>query len=125
MVDVRVATAEGFGEACLKALLDAVRDRDHPVIGLPTGNTPVALYERLAAAAHAGIDLIGDERLQVRIASLERHIVRRQCRRRAKLRWPWPCHDTRCRQAQDQVGKAVAGDRKICAGKPFGVRTGR
>ena len=54
MVDVRVVTAEGFGEACLKALLDAVRDRDHPVIGLPTGNTPVALYERLAAAAHAG-----------------------------------------------------------------------
>jgi glucosamine-6-phosphate deaminase len=50
VTEVRVVKAEAFGAACLAALLEAVGSRPNPVVGLPTGNTPVALFEALRAA---------------------------------------------------------------------------
>ena len=51
---VRIVPAAGFGKACLEALLGAVRGQASPVVGLPTGNTPVALYIALKHAAETG-----------------------------------------------------------------------
>ena len=54
MADVRVVPAAEFGQASLTALLEAVRDHERPRVGLPTGNTPVALYSALRAAVESG-----------------------------------------------------------------------
>lgn len=60
MTEVRVVAAEAFGAKCLRALVDGVGTREDPVIGLPTGNTPVALYETLRAAVTGGrLDISG------------------------------------------------------------------
>ncbi len=49
-----------FGEACLGALLQAVEGIERPVVGLPTGNTPVALYEALRKLVQSGgLDVSG------------------------------------------------------------------
>lgn len=53
-MDIRVVTADEFGAACLAALLEGVQDVERPVVGLPTGNTPVALFEALKAAVASG-----------------------------------------------------------------------
>ncbi len=53
-IKIRIVAAEDFGRACLKALIEGVGARPVPVVGLPTGNTPVHLYESLRAAVSAG-----------------------------------------------------------------------
>ena len=50
MEDVRIVAPAQFGRACLEALLTAVEGLARPVVGLPTGITPVALYEALQTA---------------------------------------------------------------------------
>lgn len=52
--EVRIVRSERFGEACLEALLSAVSGVARPVVGLPTGNTPVALFEALRTAVDRG-----------------------------------------------------------------------
>ena len=54
MTDVRVVPAGDFGESCVRAVLEATSGIKSPVVGLPTGNTPVALFECLAVAVRAG-----------------------------------------------------------------------
>ena len=54
MDGVRIAAPGDFGRTCLDALLVAVEGIARPVVGLPTGNTPVALYEALDAAVRNG-----------------------------------------------------------------------
>lgn len=51
---IRVVSPAGFSAACLEALLSAVAGIERPVIGLPTGNTPVGLFESLRTAAERG-----------------------------------------------------------------------
>ena len=46
--------AADFGAACLDALFAAVAGIEQPVVGLPTGNTPVGLFEALRAAVESG-----------------------------------------------------------------------
>lgn len=52
--DLRIVPPGTFGAACLEALLEAVAGIEHPVVGLPTGNTPIPLYEALNEAVCAG-----------------------------------------------------------------------
>lgn len=52
--EIRVVPTAGFGAACLEALLSAVAGMERPAVGLPTGNTPVGLFEALRAAAERG-----------------------------------------------------------------------
>lgn len=60
MLDVRVAPAREFGAACLAALREATAGASRPVVGLPTGNTPIALFESLRAAVESGhVDVSG------------------------------------------------------------------
>ena len=54
MTELRVVRAEDFGQACLRALREATAPVDSPVVGLPTGNTPVPLFEAIRAAVEAG-----------------------------------------------------------------------
>ncbi|MGE3073315.1 MAG: 6-phosphogluconolactonase [Dehalococcoidia bacterium] len=54
MIDIRIVPARGFGRACLDALQEAAGGRPKIAIGLPTGNTPIALYQEMAMAAAAG-----------------------------------------------------------------------
>lgn len=54
MPDIRVVSNRAFGRACLRALLDGIAGHERPVIGLPTGNTPVGMYEELRSAVVAG-----------------------------------------------------------------------
>lgn len=56
-MNVRVVPPAAFGQACLAELLAAVSNHPSPVIGLPTGNTPVALYSELARAVSGGLDI--------------------------------------------------------------------
>lgn len=51
---VRIVQGADFGEACLAALLESVDSVASPVVGLPTGNTPVAMFESLRRAVTAG-----------------------------------------------------------------------
>jgi len=51
---IRVVRPGMFGGACLAALLEATARTSSPVVGLPTGNTPGALYECLRGAAERG-----------------------------------------------------------------------
>lgn len=51
---VRVVAAPEFGRACLDTLLVAVASIERPVVGLPTGNTPVPLFEALRRAVQVG-----------------------------------------------------------------------
>lgn len=53
-IDIRVVTADEFGAACLRALIEGVSAQAAPVIGLPTGNTPIPLFTSLRAAVGAG-----------------------------------------------------------------------
>lgn len=60
MTEVRVVATQAFGAACLQALLEGIGGNESPVIGLPTGNTPVALYQTLRAAVTGGsLDISG------------------------------------------------------------------
>ena len=52
-IDIRVVTADDFGVACLRALIEGVDTAGAPVIGLPTGNTPIPLFTSLRAAVEA------------------------------------------------------------------------
>jgi len=54
VTEVRVVRSEDFGQECLRALLEAIGKVPSPVVGLPTGDTPVALFEAVKAAAEAG-----------------------------------------------------------------------
>jgi glucosamine-6-phosphate deaminase len=54
MTEIRVVSGGDFGAACLQALLEAVGDEAAPVVGLPTGNSPIPLYEELRAAVESG-----------------------------------------------------------------------
>lgn len=54
MTEIRVVPATEFGAACLSALTDARAGRSNITLGLPTGNTPVALYAEIARAVRAG-----------------------------------------------------------------------
>lgn len=54
MQDIRVVDEHDFGAACLAALLEAARGITAPVVGLPTGNTPVALFASLRTAVERG-----------------------------------------------------------------------
>ncbi len=56
-MNVRVVPPAAFGQACLAELLGAVANHPSPVIGLPTGNTPVALYSELASMVRDGLDI--------------------------------------------------------------------
>jgi len=49
---IRVVREAQFGGACLEAVLDATALSRAPVVGLPTGNTPVAFYAALARAVN-------------------------------------------------------------------------
>lgn len=53
MTDIRVVGSADFGSECLRALLESVASTRDPVVGLPTGNTPVALFEKLRAEVQA------------------------------------------------------------------------
>jgi glucosamine-6-phosphate deaminase len=53
-MDVRIVPSSEFGSASLQALLEAIAGIAAPVIGLPTGNTPVALYVDLETAVRSG-----------------------------------------------------------------------
>jgi glucosamine-6-phosphate deaminase len=53
-MDVRIVPSSEFGSASLQALLEAIEGIPAPVIGLPTGNTPVALYVALQAVVRSG-----------------------------------------------------------------------
>lgn len=54
MQEIRVVPAASFGTSCLASVLEAVAGIERPVIGLPTGNTPVGLFDALRAAAEDG-----------------------------------------------------------------------
>ena len=54
VTELRVVRAEDFGQACLRALMEAVAGVDSPVVGLPTGKTPVPLFEALNPAVESG-----------------------------------------------------------------------
>ena len=62
MTRIRIVTPDQFGPASLEALLEAVQGIEHPRIGLPTGNTPIAFYAALRAEVDAGTVDISDWR---------------------------------------------------------------
>lgn len=51
---LHVVPAPGFGRASAGLLLSRAERLARPVIGLPTGSTPLGLYEELAGLAHRG-----------------------------------------------------------------------
>lgn len=51
---LRVAPAGKFGADCADAVLRLAAQFGAPVVGLPTGNTPIAMYEELARRVTAG-----------------------------------------------------------------------
>ncbi len=53
-MDIRVVPPGQFGVACLAALTEAVAGRPDITVGLPTGNTPVPLYDQVARAVREG-----------------------------------------------------------------------
>jgi glucosamine-6-phosphate deaminase len=53
-VQVRVVAAPNFGRDCLHALLESMEGTERPVVGLPTGRTPVPLFEELRRSVEAG-----------------------------------------------------------------------
>lgn len=54
-MNLRVVPPARFPEACLAALVSAVTGHANPVVGLPTGNTPIGLFRALAARARSGV----------------------------------------------------------------------
>lgn len=52
--EIRIVSQADFGAACLEALLSAVSGIAAPVVGLPTGNTPVELFASLRTAVDQG-----------------------------------------------------------------------
>jgi glucosamine-6-phosphate deaminase len=60
MTRMLVVPESGFGKAAAEAFLAALRFFESPVVGLPTGTTPIPLYERLREMAEAGeVDVSG------------------------------------------------------------------
>jgi len=54
-MQIRVfADERAVADALAVTVATAVRDAPHPVLGLPTGRTPVLLYKELVERAHAG-----------------------------------------------------------------------
>ncbi|MGI8925660.1 MAG: 6-phosphogluconolactonase [Tepidiformaceae bacterium] len=53
-LEVRVCEPGGFGDAAADALLEAASGVRAPVVGLATGNTPLALYDALARRVQQG-----------------------------------------------------------------------
>ena len=51
---VTVVRAEAFARAAAEALQGLAKQFESPVIGLPTGNTPIGMYEELARRVAAG-----------------------------------------------------------------------
>lgn len=52
--ELRVVAAGLFARESLKALLESVVGRERPVVGLPTGRTPVPLFDELRRSVEAG-----------------------------------------------------------------------
>ena len=60
MTNLLVVESAEFGSASVAALLQAIEGVPSPVVGLPTGNTPVPLYVALQAAVRSGeVDISG------------------------------------------------------------------
>jgi glucosamine-6-phosphate deaminase len=62
MSEIRVFPPGEFGAASLAALLESVDGHSRPRVGLPTGNTPIALYAALRKEVEAGALDISDWR---------------------------------------------------------------